>query len=664
MSSRHACPYCGTSVAAEARYCDHCGTPLSSARQAPLPARRLTRPVPSVPVWLFVVAMLLLFSSSSVGGFRYTAGRWPLATVPVTQQPEPGPQSILPPPLGTDSRVLAEYRRSVVSVSARGKGGSSSGSGFLIDDKGNVVTAAHVVEVGESACYAVIDDDGRSHPAALVMANSALDVALLRVSTMAGWPTEMRLADSGTLAPGDEVYVVGSPKGIGTAVPLSAEVTRLRDSRTIDGRHYPNLTQFSGAVVMQGISGGPLVRKSTGQVEGIVIASSGRETPIAWALPVSEIASLVSLWSTFSAEAACSTEPAARTVTASLVVISPRSGAFGPEGTDLADGVALALRDMESTLRAAGYEVRVRAYDDQGSVEQAEKLAEAVARDQSVVGVVGSLDSLVTQAIAERLLATSLVMVAPTAGAEELTAQGWPHFNRLVASLVRLEPAMARFAKERLGVKAVYMVDDGSPAAISQAWSFEAGAQVISLGLVGRSRVTAAGEYTEIRDRLRETRADGIYYAGSAETALRLITELRREGILLPVFSSQSLYDPRFERWTSAQAHSIYFSRLTADPSEQFKRHFERLMGKSTRGYAVYGYDAATIILSALARYGELNPAQLPARTEMAQMVRETKGYHGHTSWVSFDSTGENATSWIYFYEWLKGIPEPRGSLN
>jgi branched-chain amino acid transport system substrate-binding protein len=663
VSSRPACPYCGSSVSAEARYCDHCGTPLARAA-ASIPSRRqLRQQLDRVPVWLFVLIIFGALVSSSVSGFRYTAGYWPLTAAPASAQPEPEIPVLPPPPAPVGDKEVAEYRRAVVSINVRGAQGIISGSGFMIDSKGNVVTAAHVVEGAEMGCITVTDDNGRTHPAALVQKSRITDVALLRVPTMVDWPAQLPLLDETSLKRGDQVYVVGSPKGAGSAVRLAAEVDHLRLSLPIDGRYYPNLIQTSGAVVIQGTSGGPLVSKSTGEVAGIIIAS-GSNAPLAWALPISDVIDLVRNWTTLSSEAPCSSEPAARTVPVTLAAITPRSGAYGAEGADLSDGVALALRDMEDDLRAVGYEVKLRTYDDQNSVASAREAGGLAAHDPSVIGVVGSLDSAVTYAIAEALLPSGLVLVAPTAGAEELTASGWQHVNRLVASAQRQEQAAVRFARDRLGARAVFMVEDGTTGADRQARTFEAGAQVIALPVVGKARTPIqGGDYSDLVQRIKESKADAIYYAGGSDSALRLISAVRKESMTIPIFSGQSLFGPSFEAMIEPYARHLYFSRLTAEPSEQFHRHFDRMLGKQTRGYAVYGYDAASVILAALVRYGEQFPAQVPTREELAALVRQTKGHHGHASWISFDSQGENVTSWIYFYEWRQGLPEPQGSL-
>lgn len=652
MSARPACPFCGAPVSPAARYCDHCGTPLAQNGSHALPRR--PKRSGRVSVWVFFLVLLLTLGVGSLGGFRYQAGRWP-QVIPGSVVATAGTDD----PKPTVDPAANQHLRSVVSINVRGAQGNRTGSGFLIDADGHVVTVAHVVE--GATCTTVYDDDGRAHVGTVVGRDRNLDIALLSVPTLSSWPHRLTLGTSGKARPTDALFVLGSPKGAGQSIPLAATLSKIGVSQTTeDGHYYANLIQFEGAVVREGTSGGPLVDKATGTVVGIVAAASS--SPVAFAIPIDDVSGLFRQWSQVAAQP-CTAGPAARTVPVYLATILPLSGVYGVEGADLQAGVQLALKDMEQNLLAAGYAVSLKPYDDQSQPDRGREAASAVAYDPRVIGVVGSLEGQTTAAVARALQPEGLVMISPTAGSEDLTAQGWPNFNRLVASSTRQEQAAAKFAQDRLKSKGVLLVDDGSPEAARQADSFRKAAQILSLPVVGTYRLSTGWVYEDVKKHIADAKADAVYYAGGSESALALATQLRQDGQLIPILGGQALLDPRFERLTGPAARGIYFTRLTAEPSEPFKRYFESSLGKPTR-YGAYGYDAAGVILTALLRYGETHPGQVPARQELARLVRETNGYSGWSSWVTFDSTGENLSSWIYVYEWKQGVPEYRDYLK
>lgn len=655
MPSRFTCPFCGATVSAEARYCDHCGTPLA---QAPVPPRRQADKAPiRITVWAFMAVLVALFGIGILGGFRSKADRWPwtpaqpaAAATEVTKAPPPQ----RPP---DNSAVL----RSVVSINVRGSQGNRTGSGFLLDAKGHVVTVAHVLE-GLQGCVTVLDDNGKPHQGKVAAQDRNLDIALLDVPTLLSWPTSLAPGESAGLTSGDTVFVMGTPKGAGNSTLQPATFNRTVTNQRIDSRFFRDLLQISGVLVLEGSSGGPLVERSTGRVVGIVVA--GSTGGIGYAIPMGQVRTLLQTWASMPSAGACATEASVQTVPAVLATITPLSGQFGVWGADIAYGAELALRDMETDLRRVGYEVTLHRYDDQGSAATAGEAARMVDYDQGVIGVVGSLDSQVTRTIANLLKGSRLPVVAPMAGAEDLTAQNWPHFNRLVANSGRQEQAAARFAQEKLKVQAIFLLDDGSLEADAQARGFETAAQVISLPVLQRATLGPSTDYAYLKRKIAEAGVDGIYYAGMGDTALKAIQALRQEGVTLPIMGGESLYDPRLSNLLPREAQGVYFTHLTVEASEQFQRHFESALGKPTRGYAAYGYDAARVLLEALVRYGEANPARLPGRAELAERVRQTKGYPGRAASVTFDEFGDNRTSWVYVFEWKQGKPELRDQLQ
>ncbi len=142
---------------------------------------------------------------------------------------------------------------------------SGSGSGFILDEDGHVVTNQHVVEGGVE--FLVVLEDGRELPATLVGADANSDVAVLKVDPPV--PAVARIGDSDSLLPGQEVLAIGSPLGTFTNTVTEGIVSAL--GRTVPddtgGPELLNLIQHDAAI-NPGNSGGPLVTLA-GEVVGI-----------------------------------------------------------------------------------------------------------------------------------------------------------------------------------------------------------------------------------------------------------------------------------------------------------------------------------------------------------------------------------------------------------
>ncbi|MGI8475987.1 MAG: S1C family serine protease, partial [Thermomicrobiales bacterium] len=167
--------------------------------------------------------------------------------------------------------VVARVGPAVVTVinEQRYKGSDltpvGSGTGFIIDDQGHVVTNWHVVDGGEQ--FEVTFADGETRKADLVGSDRISDLAVIRVE--GGLPATVPLGDSDALRPGQSVLAIGSPLGSFTNTVTEGIVSAVgRDFPFASGpQNYTNLIQHDAAI-NPGNSGGPLFNLA-GEVVGV-----------------------------------------------------------------------------------------------------------------------------------------------------------------------------------------------------------------------------------------------------------------------------------------------------------------------------------------------------------------------------------------------------------
>jgi len=139
---------------------------------------------------------------------------------------------------------------------------AGSGTGFVIDDDGHIVTNEHVVRDGDE--FSVIFSDGSERPATLVGADPVSDLAVIQVE--GELPAILTLGDSTELEVGEPVLAIGSPLGAFTNTVTSGIISAL--GRNFPGASfYTNLVQHDAAI-NPGNSGGPLVNMD-GEVVGV-----------------------------------------------------------------------------------------------------------------------------------------------------------------------------------------------------------------------------------------------------------------------------------------------------------------------------------------------------------------------------------------------------------
>ncbi len=167
-----------------------------------------------------------------------------------------------------------------------------TGSGFVWDRQGHIVTNFHVIEEGRK--FLVRLSDQSEYEARVVGAEPDKDIAVLAIDAPPGRLGPLPVGKSGTLLVGQRVLAVGNPFGFDhtLTVGVVSGVGRELTSRT--GRRIRDVIQ-TDAAINPGNSGGPLL-DSSGRLIGMntaIFSPSGASAGIGFAVPVDAIARLV-----------------------------------------------------------------------------------------------------------------------------------------------------------------------------------------------------------------------------------------------------------------------------------------------------------------------------------------------------------------------------------
>jgi S1-C subfamily serine protease len=147
-----------------------------------------------------------------------------------------------------------------------GGGGIATGSGFLIDTEGHIITNNHVVE-GATKVEVKLGSSDTSHTAEVVGTDPATDVALLKVDVPADQQHPLSLGNSSKVEVGDPVVAIGNPFGLDRTVTAGIVSALQRQIQAPNGFSISHVIQ-TDAAINPGNSGGPLI-DSSGSVIGI-----------------------------------------------------------------------------------------------------------------------------------------------------------------------------------------------------------------------------------------------------------------------------------------------------------------------------------------------------------------------------------------------------------
>ena len=245
---------------------------------------------------------LVVAGGTPVGSYRGVVTPAALDPRPLAISTIPAPPVASPSLEGADfAAVAARVNGAVVNIDAvarddrrrtprrfqremsdeNGAPAEGSGSGFIIDAEGFVLTNYHVVEGADRVTVTL--GDGRAVLATIVGIDPAIDVALLKVQAPAKLPVAV-LGNSDTLKVGEWVCAIGNPMGYVHSVTVG--VVSFLGRKLFD----QSLDAFiqTDAAISFGNSGGPLIN-SRGQVVGMTTAISSQASNIGFAIPISQV---------------------------------------------------------------------------------------------------------------------------------------------------------------------------------------------------------------------------------------------------------------------------------------------------------------------------------------------------------------------------------------
>jgi S1-C subfamily serine protease len=182
----------------------------------------------------------------------------------------------------TKSQVRDFWTRNVFTV-PRG-----TGSGFIWDGQGHVITNWHVLKDASEATVKLAD--GRDYRAALVGASPAHDIAVLKIGVGFKSPPPVPLGSSADLKVGQKVFAIGNPFGLDWTLTTGIVSALDRSLGGDNGISIEHLIQ-TDAAINPGNSGGPLL-DSAGRLVGITTAiysPSGTSAGIGFAVPVDTV---------------------------------------------------------------------------------------------------------------------------------------------------------------------------------------------------------------------------------------------------------------------------------------------------------------------------------------------------------------------------------------
>ncbi len=184
--------------------------------------------------------------------------------------------------LTTRSRVASPFSRRAIEVDA------GSGSGFMWDEFGHIVTNFHVLQEASSAKVVLWDQS--SYEAILVGGSADHDLAVLKINAPAAKLLPVAIGTSDDLLVGQAVFAIGNPFGLNQTLTTGVVSAKSRSIDSPTGRSIDEVIQIDAAI-NPGNSGGPLL-DSAGRLIGVntaIYSPSGTSAGVGFSITVDTV---------------------------------------------------------------------------------------------------------------------------------------------------------------------------------------------------------------------------------------------------------------------------------------------------------------------------------------------------------------------------------------
>ncbi|NTW28122.1 MAG: branched-chain amino acid ABC transporter substrate-binding protein [Coriobacteriia bacterium] len=351
----------------------------------------------------------------------------------------------------------------------------------------------------------------------------------------------------------------------------------------------------------------------------------------------------------------CTSKSASSAQVVKIGFAAPLTGdnAIYGEGMRRAAQLAVDEANASADVKAKGITFELSAQDDMGDPKQAVNVANLIASDTKVVGVVGHFNSGCSIPAAPVYNKSNLAMVSVSSN-PALTANGLPNVDRVVAKDDAQGAAAGKLVAGTLGFKKVAVVDDGTPYGQGLAAQFIKAYTAAGGTVVAEEHVSSnENDFNSLVLRIKPKAPEAIYFAGSVNQGTLLTKQTKQAGMKIPLIGGDMIYSADYIKNAGAASEGDVATALGLPLEQQpkgteFLAKYKAKYNKSPEAYDSYAYDAANAIISAVLKVGTDHTAVMNA-------VRNGS-IEGVTGTIAFDANGDNKTQVISQYRVTNGV--------
>jgi branched-chain amino acid transport system substrate-binding protein len=345
---------------------------------------------------------------------------------------------------------------------------------------------------------------------------------------------------------------------------------------------------------------------------------------------------------------------------AKIGVIAPLSGDLSALGKGIQHSVELAVKQANDSKAIPGWTLKVEAVDDEAKADVGKNAATKLAADDQVVGVVGNLNSSVSQQTQPVFSAANITQVSPantnptlTRGAD-LKARPYKTYFRTCTNDIVQGGFAAKYLLDQ-GIKTAATIHDkktygqGLVSYFTEAYK-KGGGTIVAAETINPDE----SNYGPVVSKVAPKKPGAVFYGGEYPQAGPLSKQMKAGGLAVPLMGGDGIFDPKYIDLGGSNgdlATSVGAPTESTDAGKTFLAAYAaEKYAEPSAAYGGYSYDAANAIIAALKvslkDAKDAKSARQGTVDAMSQVSLE-----GVTGTVKFDEFGDTLAKVITGYK-------------
>jgi branched-chain amino acid transport system substrate-binding protein len=362
---------------------------------------------------------------------------------------------------------------------------------------------------------------------------------------------------------------------------------------------------------------------------------------------------------------------------AKIGVIAPLSGDLSALGLGIRNSVDLAIKQANDKQTIPGWTLQMDAQDDEAKPDTGKNAATKLAGDDKVVGVVGTLNSSVSQSVQPVLAGAQITQVSPantnptlTKGADLANPKRpYPTYFRTCTTDDVQGPFGAKYMLDK-GIKKVATIHDKKTYGQGLVAAFTDGFKSGGGTIVDAETINPDDkDFSAVISKVKNANPEAIYYGGEYPQAGPLSQQAKSAGLNVPLMGGDGIFDPAYIELGGKTSDGDLATNVGAPPekldsAKQFITDYQA--GGFKEPYAAYGpyaYDAANAIINAL-KVSLPNASDAKSARSATVDAMSKVSFDGASGKVGFDQYGDSTTKVLTVWKVSGGkwVPEKTGN--